>query len=303
MIPESVLVFLNGIAVAAEVVMKKHGDAFPVNKEKKKIYFWQSEFLPEVLFMDGSFREMSFARHTHETYAFGVIERGALGFRYRGENVVATAGMLGLVVPGEVHDGHPALDQGWTYRMAYAEPEAIRRIAGDLYGRDRGFPFIAQGALESQELAGIFRMVYGGLRTKDTGRLAASTLWLHFISLLFERFGEYPVLCTPPRAAVREACSFLRENMHTNVSLDELAALSSLSPWHFLRTFRKETGLPPHAYLAQLRVRRSEHLLRAGFSPALAASEAGFADQSHLTRWFRRIVGTTPAAFMKDLSR
>lgn len=187
--------------------------------------------------------------------------------------------------------------------MAYAEPEAIRRIAGEMWGRDRGLPFIAQGVLESEELAGLFRRVYEGLREGSIDRLAASELWLRFVSLLFERFGEYPVLRTTPRGSVRKACRFLRENMRTNVSLDELAALSSLSPWHFLRTFRKETGLPPHAYLAQLRVRRAENLLRAGFSPAQAASEAGFADQSHLTRWFRRIVGTTPAAFLKDLSR
>ena len=90
--------------------------------------------------------------------------------------------------------------------------------------------------------------------------------------------------------------------MTRNISLDELAALSSLSPWHFLRTFRDETGLPPHAYLTQLRVRKAERLLRAGHSPSMAAAEAGFADQSHLTRWFRRIVGATPAAFLKEVS-
>lgn len=90
--------------------------------------------------------------------------------------------------------------------------------------------------------------------------------------------------------------------MTRNISLDELAALSSLSPWHFLRTFRDETGLPPHAYLTQVRIREAERLLRAGYSPSLAAAETGFADQSHLTRWFRRIVGTTPAAFQRELS-
>ncbi len=283
--------------------MNSRGDAVPLNEGKNRIRFWRSELLPEALFLDGSFREMSFARHTHETYAFGVIEGGALGFRYRGENVVATAGMLGLVVPGEVHDGHPAHDRGWTYRMAYVEPEAIRRIAGEIWGRDRGLPFIAQGALESEELAGLFRKLYRGLQTGSMDRLTVSTLWTVFISVLLRRFGEYSVSRRTPRVSIQAACAFLRENMTQNISLEELAALSSLSPWHFLRTFRQETGLPPHAYLTQLRVRCAEGLLRAGFSPVLAAAEAGFADQSHLTRWFRRIVGTTPAAFLRELSR
>jgi len=187
--------------------------------------------------------------------------------------------------------------------MAYVEPEAIRRIAGEIWGRDRGLPFIAQGALESEELAGLFRKLYRGLQTGSMDRLTVSTLWTVFISVLLRRFGEYSVSRRTPRVSIQAACAFLRENMTQNISLEELAALSSLSPWHFLRTFRQETGLPPHAYLTQLRVRCAEGLLRAGFSPVLAAAEAGFADQSHLTRWFRRIVGTTPAAFLRELSR
>ena len=283
--------------------MKNYGDAVPVKEGKNRIHFWRSAFLPEILFMNGKCRDMNFSRHGHETYSFGVIESGALGFRYRGENVVAAAGMINMSVPGEIHDGHPALDQGWEYRMAYVEPEAVRRIAEELWGKDLGLPFIAQGVLESRDLARLFGKLHKDLQEGGTDRLAASTLWTLFVSGLLERYGEYPVADRTPRASIQAACLFLRDNMTENVSLDELAALSSLSPWHFLRTFREETGLPPHAYLTQLRIRRAEGLLRAGFSPARVAAEVGFADQSHLTRWFRRIVGATPAAFLRDLSR
>lgn len=48
-----------------------------------------------------------FPRYTHEGYAAGVIEEGALGFFYRGENVVTAPGQINLCVPGEVHTGHP----------------------------------------------------------------------------------------------------------------------------------------------------------------------------------------------------
>lgn len=283
--------------------MAKNGDALPGPSGRNRTRFWRSEYLPGVLFLDGTFLDMNFSRHSHETYAFGVIESGALAFRYRGEDVIAAEGMLGMVVPGEVHDGHPALGRGWRYLMAYADPGAVRTITGGLWGKDRGLPFIGRGALESRDLAVLFRKLYGGLQAGTMDRLTASSLWTAFISELFGRFGEYPA--AGPRASrdsVRSVCSFLRENMTRNISLDELAALSSLSPWHFLRTFRDETGLPPHAYLTQIRIREAERLLRAGYSPSLAAAETGFADQSHLTRWFRRIVGTTPAAFQRELS-
>ena len=187
--------------------------------------------------------------------------------------------------------------------MAYADPESVRTIAGGLGGKNRGLPFIGRGVLEARDLAGIFRRLYEGLQGGAMGSLTASSLWTAFISGLFGRFGEYPAAVPrASRGSVRAACAFLRENMTRNISLDELAALSSLSPWHFLRTFRDETGLPPHAYLTQLRVRTAERLLREGYTPSQAAAEAGFADQSHLTRWFRRIVGATPAAFLKEVS-
>lgn len=283
--------------------MEKNGDTLPGRSGKNRTRFWRSEYLPGVLFLDGTYLDMKFTRHSHETYAFGVIESGALAFRYRGEDVVASEGMLGMVVPGEVHDGHPALGRGWRYRMAYADPGAVRAITRGLWGKDRGLPFIGRGVLEARDLAGIFRRLYEGLQGGAMGSLTASSLWTAFISGLFGRFGEYPAAVPrASRGSVRAACAFLRENMTRNISLDELAALSSLSPWHFLRIFRDETGLPPHAYLTQLRVRKAERLLRAGHSPSMAAAEAGFADQSHLTRWFRRIVGATPAAFLKEVS-
>jgi AraC-like DNA-binding protein len=82
-------------------------------------------------------------------------------------------------------------------------------------------------------------------------------------------------------------------------TLDELARLTGLSPHALLRAFRAETGLPPHAYLTQHRVRLARGLLDRGVSPAEAAVAAGFADQAHLTRHFKRVVGVPPGAYQR----
>lgn len=252
--------------------------------------------------MNGICRDMKFSRHSHETYAFGVVEKGALGFRYRGEDIVAAPGMVNLVIPGEVHDGHPATGQGWIYRMAYVDPQSVRKAAADLWGRNEELPFISRGVLEDPELCLLFRRLHVDLQSGRLDRLAASSLWTIFISNLLKRYGEYHsnerILPSP----MGDACAFLEENLSCNTSLEELAGRFSLSPWHFLRSFRKETGLPPHTYLIQLRIQRAQVLLRSGLPPAQVASEVGFADQSHLNRWFRKIVGATPAAFRRDLS-
>jgi AraC-like DNA-binding protein len=63
------------------------------------------------------------------------------------------------------------------------------------------------------------------------------------------------------------------------------------------RQFRQAFGLSPHAYLVRLRLRTARALLAGGREPAQVATEVGFADQSHLGRWFRRTYRITPAAY------
>jgi len=64
--------------------------------------------------------------------------------------------------------------------------------------------------------------------------------------------------------------------------------------------FRGETGLPPHAYLNQLRVRLARRLLDRGVTPAEVAAAVGFADQAHLTRHFKRVVGVPPGSYQRE---
>lgn len=67
--------------------------------------------------------------------------------------------------------------------------------------------------------------------------------------------------------------------------------------YQLLRAFRTTMGMPPYAWLAQYRVNRARTLLESGRRPAEVANLVGFADQAHLTRWFRRVIGVTPAAY------
>jgi AraC-like DNA-binding protein len=75
--------------------------------------------------------------------------------------------------------------------------------------------------------------------------------------------------------------------------------MTGLSQFAVLRAFRAETGLPPHAYLNQIRVRRARTLLDQGIAPADVALTTGFADQAHLTRHFKRVVGVPPGAYQR----
>ncbi|MFH1147720.1 MAG: helix-turn-helix domain-containing protein [Pseudomonadota bacterium] len=73
----------------------------------------------------------------------------------------------------------------------------------------------------------------------------------------------------------------------------------NLSPFHFSRVFSQETGMAPHAYLIQVRIKKARGDLLKGMPIADAAYGAGFTDQSHFTRCFRKIVGITPGRYVR----
>ena len=93
-----------------------------------------------------------------------------------------------------------------------------------------------------------------------------------------------------------------REYLHANyaspVKLASVAAVCDTSPFHLVRCFTATVGMPPHAYLTQLRAHRARELLGGGAPLSGVAFRCGFCDQSHLTRTFKRLFGVTPGAYV-----
>jgi AraC family transcriptional regulator len=102
-----------------------------------------------------------------------------------------------------------------------------------------------------------------------------------------------------PRHKLRAAVEYIEEHLDAEISLDDLAAVVHLSPYHFARLFKASTGLPPHQYVITRRIERAKRLLRGGDDLSLAqvAARVGFWDQGHFTRHFKRLVGVTPRRF------
>ena len=104
---------------------------------------------------------------------------------------------------------------------------------------------------------------------------------------------------TLPRARLRAVVEYIEEHLDAGPTLEQLAAIAHLSPYHFARQFKAATGLPPHQYVITRRVERARQLLQAGMDLSLAdiAVDAGFSDQSQFCRHFKRLVGVTPRQF------
>jgi AraC family transcriptional regulator len=103
-----------------------------------------------------------------------------------------------------------------------------------------------------------------------------------------------------PCHKLRRVVEYIMENLEGSPTLEQMAAVVHLSPYHFARQFKAATGLAPHQYVISCRVERAQHLLRTngGLGLGEVAFRSGFANQSHFCFHFKRIVGITPRQFV-----
>ncbi len=226
---------------------------------------------------------------------------GAHAFAARGEVWTAIPGRVIIVNPDEAHDGGPASHDGsYSYRMLYVDEAVLAAAVAEAAERRVATPFFPAAVVSDAALADILSRLHRALEHPE-GRLERETLLIAALVELSHRHAK-----TAPRGGLRQrsprvvalALDYLAENFAENTSLAELAALAGVDRFHLLRAFRRCSGLPPHQYQTQLRLRHAKRLMLSGDPPAIAAAAAGFADQSHLIRRFKAAYGVTPGQYL-----
>ena len=258
--------------------------------------------LAGVELLHARYRRHAFASHAHEGYAFGVITHGLERFRYRGADHLAGPMAVVALDPEVVHTGGPGREGGWTYRMVYVSIEAMRGLLR--WPEPGALPSFHEPVIADRELAGALQAV-GPAVLGATDKLERESALAPVLTALVDRHAIVPerpegsTTATTALARIREQVQAIAQGAEAAPSLVHLAAPLGLSPTQLLRRYAQAYGLPPHAHIRELRLRRAGALLRAGGTPAGVAVATGFADQSHLTRWFKRRTGVTPAAYAR----
>jgi AraC-like DNA-binding protein len=228
-------------------------------------------------------------------YGVAVVEAGAFDFWYRGRAWTLAPGPLKLKEPGEVHRDlrvHAPV----TCQSLSLDVPLVHAAARELgLAAAPSLRPVTDGRGRTEALG---QALHAALRDPGTGALALQSL---LAELLAQVLGGATAEAGPARA--RRAALRARDLVHASVeegtSLEALAAAAGLGRFHLLRTFRREFGLTPHAYLTHLRVARARELLARGVSAARAALDVGLYDQSQLHRHFVRIVGVSPGAYAR----
>ena len=229
--------------------------------------------------------------------------------------VTETVGNV-MVVPAEIPSWQALLDSSEAVNVLLKR-DLVARLAeeaGDLAGSD-GSRTEVLGSFEDRDprVAVVMRAFLLELETGGRAGGALHTEVLaHELAVHLLRYHSSLGRAASRRLVSREttglskreltiAAEFVNDHLSRDFSLAELAGAVGLSTYHFARLFRLSTGLAPHQYVIRRRAEKAKDLLLKGKSPGLAAMEAGFYDQSHLGRHFKRLFGTTPKRAFEEI--
>jgi AraC-like DNA-binding protein len=230
-----------------------------------------------------------FDPHRHDTYGIGVTTAGVQTFGYRGSQRVCLPGQLHILHPDETHDGGPATEDGLGYRILYIPPELVQGALGG-----RALPFVADPVQEPKPTA---RPIIALLADIDDpiSELSCAEIAVAVADCLVSLSDRPdPRRATVDIRAVELVREYLAAHAKEQTPASTLEKIAGTDRFTITSHFRWAFGTSPDRYRTLRRLGLAQAAIESGQSLVQVAAEAGFADQSHMTRQFKRTYGLTP---------
>ncbi|NML33471.1 helix-turn-helix transcriptional regulator [Paraburkholderia antibiotica] len=270
--------------------------------------FWRSDALPfiEARSIDDG-RKVCYAKHSHETFSIGAVTGGHSVYLNRHAREWIGAGAVVMMNPDDVHACNPVAGERWSYRMLHVDVAWFTKLQHELgFSENHAFRAFSQiMTLDATLFDGLNRLC--AILTdndSDTGSgsgadtLRKESAAITFFSAVQQKFNPARELPEHDASAqLVRAAEFIADNCTRALKLDDICAAADLSASHLIRAFKQRYGMTPHAYLINRRIQYSRAQLRRGRLIADVALDAGFADQAHLQRTFKRLVAATPGQY------
>lgn len=242
------------------------------------------------------FRDHAYPLHTHDVWTLFVVDEGRIAYDLERSSHSALPSMVSILPPHVVHDGRTAADGGYRKRVLYLETSLLgEHLIGPAVDR----PVIPGAGLRARVSA-----LHDALMD-PTDALEAETRLHALVDEIRLALGE-PVASSeagPQDDLAGQFRALLDARPFEPLTLADAAQQLGARPTQLARAFMSTFGIPPHAYVLGRRLEAARERILDGQALADVAAEVGFADQAHLTRRFRRFLGTTPGRFAELASR
>lgn len=257
-----------------------------------------SHFLKNTLFENVKLCNDNFTKHYHDTYTIGLTYTGVLKSYNAYESYDSYEYSIRINNPGEVHGGK---SKEWSHANFYPSVELLSSIYEEIF-YEKKTPYFNRHIIDNKELFFKLHSFFQSYFLKEDSILVESLLIDALSSLVLTNTiytKNYKEVFEDKRI-IKDTYELINDSIDTNFSLDILASNVNLSKYHFLRLFKKEFGLTPHAFIINERLNRANTLIQKGINISQASIEVGFNDQSHFTRNFKKYFGYTPISLKKN---
>jgi AraC-like DNA-binding protein len=246
--------------------------------------------------LHASFATHAYPPHVHDVWTLFVVDDGAVRYDLDRHEQAALPTMVSVLPPGVVHDGRPATPGGYRKRVIYLEADVL---GDDLVGAAVDRPWLADASLRRD-----VSRLHDALACADDA-LDAETRLAFVAERVREALGRASEGGSPDpdRAVAGRLREYLDAHRFEPITLADAARELDAGPTHAAHSFVDAFGITPHAYLVGRRLEAARDRILAGQALADVAAEVGFYDQAHLTRRFRRFLGTTPGRFREGSLR
>jgi len=254
--------------------------------DRERVRAWRPAVPGVSEVLHAHFTDHAYPAHVHAEWTVLLVDAGAVDYTLDGDRRQAVARRVTVLPPYVSHDGRSAGPGGFDKRVLYVDQ---RWLPERLTGAAVRSPSIADPALAAA-VSAVHRALDDPLEAE--ARLA----------LVTERIALHLDGTAPAPSGRRDAglARLVRARLDDDQpTLEALARELGTHPSYLVRVFRREYGLPPHRYVVGRRLDNARRLLLDGVPIAEVATATGFHDQSHLTRHFRTLLGTTPGAFSR----
>ncbi|WP_259782692.1 helix-turn-helix transcriptional regulator [Aestuariispira ectoiniformans] len=261
--------------------------------------FWMDSRFDDLECLHARFTKYVYSPHTHDTYAFGTVICGTELYRSRGCENALNGGESTVINPGDLHDGRPA-EGGYEYRMFYPSVALMRRALAEVTESDsEELPYFNNSHMADPEISSRIANLHV-LLANGGDTLEAEEKMLEMLTLLIRRYadGKHEAKALGREGgAIQRVRNYVEDQLETDFHLEDLSGLVDMNQFRLIRSFKKETGQTPHAYVINRRIERAKRMMRAGATLAEVSVACGFYDQSHLNRAFKKTVGVTPKVY------
>lgn len=261
--------------------------------------FWRSDALPfiEARSIDDG-REVCYAKHSHETFSIGAVTGGRSVYVSRHASEWIGGGAVVMMNPDDVHACNPVADERWSYCMLHVDVAWFTNLQHELgFSENHAFRAFSQTLTTDSQLFDDLNHLHAILVDNDVELLRKESAAVAFFAEVQQKLNPASLPDHDASRQLSRAAEFIAENCTRALTLDDVCNAAELSPSHLIRAFKQRYGMTPHAYLINRRIQYSRAQLRRGRLIADVALDAGFADQAHLQRTFKRLVAATPGQY------